>query len=827
MLNPDKSINSKVIMRYIVTLLVAALLGVADGFAAPKLPVKCEAFRPKALNVILLREREALALANSKDYGQSAATAVSSYWIVYSDRADNQTYEGPSTTSAKFSTLEWNETLRIAKVQNGMALVYTEPQVGIAYPEISQHARCRGWVPMKNLLLWQSCLANDAGIYNKALLCVNLDESDANTENIGIGYQTPSTKGPGVQLTSDMNFYFIMKEENGMVLLADQSKMDGTQTDKVLYCWVPKQSYVPWNQRSCLEPTWKHEDVEYFADQQIRADVFENSRMNTEPISHIPFEKKEYERNQATQYIYRMEGAELRFPILDESSTVIYNLSTFSTYGGNAAGTGAKKKELTPQQKADSIQRAKLEKMQNINLAVVIDGTSSMGPYYPAVKESLLQAAEFFGTSYKLKIGIVIYRDYADERDGGLVEVMPMTSVRNTARIEEFLDKGGEYGIKSHPRDLTQEEALYYGINTALDELQFPEGESNMMLVVGDCGNDDDDERCVSPQELEAKIVERNIHMMGFQVRNQNNPAFSSFNNQMLTITRNSIRQNYQKYSDSIQVRPYPHLNEEQVRDGNDYKANVEHQLYIGSYRFANVEVNNGEMDPAKLLNHLTGAIADFSQTVQRQIDLIAAATKEQQKKGFLGSGKAGNLNIAEAFVRRQLGEDWAKLMEESGAVMNFRGFAEKKHMSGRDYFKPVIFISDEEFQDMLKRLGKVYEAARSLQLKDRTPYIDAMKALVRGLAPGITDNEMANLTNGEITQMIGGLNEAAESLNKYTLEDLSNPHVVTINDYNRIVQDFTRKYRNLSYIRQNKRYEYIKTFNGAKYFWIPIEELP
>ena len=54
-----------------------------------------------------------------------------------------------------------------------------------------------------------------------------------------------------------------------MALLANQSKMDGDVTDQVLEFWVPTQSYVPWNQRSCLEPTWKIDDVEYFADKDI------------------------------------------------------------------------------------------------------------------------------------------------------------------------------------------------------------------------------------------------------------------------------------------------------------------------------------------------------------------------------------------------------------------------------------------------------------------------------------------------------------------------------------------------------------------------------
>ena len=83
----------------------------------------------------------------------------------------------------------------------------------------------------------------------------------------------------------------------------------------------------------------------------------------------------------------------------------------------------------------------------------------------------------------------MIYRDYTD--GSGLAEVLPMTSARhNLERVNAFLDSGGAYGIRSSASDHTQEEALYNGINTALDQLAFRDGESNIMLIVGDCGND-------------------------------------------------------------------------------------------------------------------------------------------------------------------------------------------------------------------------------------------------------------------------------------------------------------------------------------------------
>ena len=665
-------------MKKSILIVLFAFSALVANAGTPKMPSKCEAFRPQELGALILKKAEIKKLMSKSDYGQNTppAQGMEAYWTVYSDRDNNQTYEAPSLSAAKCTTLSFNETLRIAQIKGNFALVYEEPNKQVVYPEISHRAVCKGWVPMSNLLLWQSCLANEAGIYNKALLCVNLESISADpTKAVGVGYREPSTKSKPVYLETDINFYFIMKEENGMALLATQSKMDGGLTDQVLYFWVPTQSYVAWNQRSCLEPTWKIDDVEYFAAKQIVAPVYGNVRLSGDQISKIRYELQDRSNVKPSeqQYFYRMEGNSLRYPILDDGTDAIYNMSTFSS-SGEAAGTKSKKK--TPEEIADSIKKARLEKMQHINLAIVIDGTSSMEPYYPAVKDAIKEGVKFFSEGYKIKVGVVIYRDYDDGE--GLCEVMPLTSINHIERFNDFLDRGGNYGIKSSPKDKTNEEALFYGINMALDTLRFNDGESNMMLVVGDCGNVEND-RNPSEAEIIAKMSKLNIHPMSFQVQNQNQPAWNSFNNQMNKMFRLSLTQNYKQISDSVKLSPHGVM-ANGILDGYDFKANVAEQLYIGMTRYANANVNDGKKDPKLLTDHVAGSILEFANTIQKQITMIATAGKQQGASMFAGGAKqGGNLDISDAFIKQRLGEEYAKAVKESGALLNFSGFVSKK----------------------------------------------------------------------------------------------------------------------------------------------------
>lgn len=229
----------------------------------------------------------------------------------------------------------------------------------------------------------------------------------------------------------------------------------------------------------------------------------------------------------------------------------------------------------------------RLEKMQNINLAIVIDGTSSMEPYYPAVKEAIKEGCQFFSKNYKIKIGVVIYRDYADGEEG-LTEILPMTDVRNLTRVNDFLDSGGKYGIRSSAQDLTQTEALFFGLGTALDKLKFKDGESNIMLVVGDCGNAANDLKCPTVESLIAKVVEKNVHLMGFQVQNKNIVAYNSFNNQVLSLMRKSLQQKYVKLNSAIKVVAGQFKTTPGALEGYNFKGNIKgEQLYICNHRFA------------------------------------------------------------------------------------------------------------------------------------------------------------------------------------------------------------------------------------------------
>ena len=802
-------------MKKLILFFSIVILGATSVYAQPDLPNKCEVFYPEVLlSSSVLKEQDANALLKSSDYGQNNPPRNVKYWIAYSDRSNNTTYTAPGGTE-KYKTLEFGQKVRIAKIQNRYALIYKEPVEDEAYPRISQHAESMGWISMDNLLLWHSSIADPKGIYYKALLCINLD---AVGSSLGKIYLNPKDKTNYNAVKNDMNFYFVMKREGNLALLSRVHTMDAL-ADNLLIGWLSNDSYVEWNQRACIEPTWDQKDVEYFADEKVQAIIYDSPQFK-EAVNKITFKRKE-QTGQYDKHMYRQHPDLLRFPILDNGTAELYNCSTFGTADGKVANVETIAEEGAS---ASSYKESVLREMTNINIGIVIDGTSSMESFYPAVKEALKQSIKVFDESkYKVKVGLVIYRDYSNGE--WATEKVKLTNPKNP-KLDSFLDTGGEYGIKSGG-DKTYAEALYLGINTAIDELGFNKNHSNILLVIGDCGNDVEDDK-IKQEDIINKLVEQNINLIGFQVRQGNHDAFNLFNSQMGKILKSSLEKRYAQLLANTKVEKTG--NEDvsvkiaETKDG--YKLiNKDDDLFVGSLNYPSF---GEEMPVSKLSNLIEEDIIDFADMIQKHINLVDLSLLP----GFANSSNSeGFSKFEEAFVRSKLGDERYEVAQQAGAMFAFKGYTPKKHTSGTDFFKPIIFISSDELNTLIERLAPVNAASSQLHSDpnaDRSSYITAMKSLIQVMVPDeASDERMNKMTYDEIMQLASGLNVSAAALNKgYSLAELASPEAVPFSQFSGLISDFNRKFKKLQDLK-TKPYKYSKTMSGVKYYWLPVEDLP
>lgn len=796
-------------MRQILYTALLFIVAATQLQAQVALPDKCEAFRPKLLTDKYLKERDIKKFMLAGDYGQKNAPTEKKYWIVYSDRSDNKLYSSPN--GSVVGSLKFNERVIVAKISGEWALVYDDPAPSV-FPLISNKAKAKGWIKMENLLLWDKAMSNDAKIIHKALLVHNMDKDQDYDPKL---YTNPATGASNGTFETSVNYYFIFKNDsvNNKVLMAKQSNVNGF--DAQLYGWVSGQSYIPWSQRSCIEPNWDSEVIT----NELKSDsvkIYEDAAL-TSPYTRYKFGKpndsivrlkdtrpERYE--QLKDMEYRMKSSALRYPIL-ESKGDIYKCTTFNSIGGELND------DIDNINSSNNAINDMIEKVSTVNLIFVIDGTESMKDYFYYVKQAISDC-RYFNQDYTFKVGLVIYRDYPDGEEG-LIEYIPVGE-KDDKLLNSYLETVGKYGAKSSAADRTSAEALYKGLEVALDKniMGYKDKENVVFVVIGDCGNDVNDTKSLSQAEIISRMVKNNINLITFQVRRPDLPAYSDFNKQMSKILATNIRQQYKNLGLTSQV---PIV---KVENGYDLKLVDEfkgHQYMIASMRYAPL---NGVMTPQQLAQQLDEQFGQYVQYLKDQMDNINNVVNADKEV----------MSIDTMTVINKLtgGYNMFCQIKKSRAMLSLTGYTKKMTNGGRDYWKPVAFMSESEFDELLTSLSRLYEVSAGFNRNPgvvREKYVEAMKALTRSLIPGISEQQINSSSVEDVMAMINGLHESSGALKGYTIKDLSMPEKVSDNELKKLINTFRGKYSNLKSIRE----EYFFTFviNKVKYYWIPIEELP
>lgn len=792
------------------TLLLTSLFASMSAMAQ-SLPNSCEAYFPKMLNKTTITSDDVAKLV-SGGYGQNGST--SKYWDAYSDRCDNDLYSSPGGAK-NGNTLKFNQKVRIAKIQSGYALVYTENKPGaVKYPQISGDVKCLGWVPMDNLLLWTTCPTNEYGIYHKALIVRNLDEARDQSFGKISQHPDPANTSHTANVLSSIDFHYIMKTvksgKGTRYLIAKYNKLEGT-TDQVIEGWISDNSFSPWNQRTCLEPNWETDAVDYFVSKGEQAWLYGDANMSvkTQPWT---FGRKNNEGQASTQY--RMEPRSMRFPILDseKKSGNVFRVTAFGSANGELgqqsvemdAGKGVKEKAL--------------QEASKINIIVVMDGTRSMGEYFPAMAKAVKEATQYLEGD--VRVGAVIYRDYADG-EKNVIEYHKVAKA-NDASIQSFLTNIGRngYGATSAPADKTAHEALYLGLKHALNSrlMGYSPDQSNLVFVIGDCGNDPKDNK-VTLKELQNLAHQSKAQLFSFQVLNQDKQPWNDFNEQLTDLFVDQIKHSY---GSEVKVAWRP------IEHGIGVRTNAREHFYAS-------ELHRGQVGKTLSAAELNALIKESYKSFRKAY--------EEQLKAIENAGSAllytegsndKTISIAEKFLRDKLGADYDAI-KRANALLAYSGYTNLSDGTGRNYWQPVLFLSSEELLELIKRLEPLKIAAKTntYTTADRDKYVKAITGIIQSMTE-ISASELDNLSTDDLTRIIaGGLNVTTDMLKgtqtekTYKLSEIKNPQACPDEEFKKILKKMSTKIDNLSELPKSSSFKYSFVQNGVRSYWVPLSMIP
>ena len=279
------------------------------------------------------------------------------------------------------------------------------------------------------------------------------------------------------------------------------------------------------------------------------------------------------------------------------------------------------------------------------------------------------------------------------------------------------------------------------------------------------------------------------------------------------------MKRQYAKLYKGVKVRF------KEINGGYDLKINAENQYRIGSMRYADA---NSDMNPSRLTSLLDNQFGKYAEMLTNQSNTMARMEDIIKRAGNFDFNTDTRDDIETALdsaeIVKRIGLKYYNQIKNSNSMVAYTGYAKKKNEGDRNYWKPVVFISVQEYNELMSRLLSVYNVAKTGKL-DRTPYVAAMKGILRSLVPDITDEEMDRRGVDEVMRMVNGLNESTNALKGYTLLEIQSKEVVSDAKYRELLTNFRRKFEKLQQIKNN--YQFKLKLNNTTYYWLPMEDMP
>jgi hypothetical protein len=716
-------------------------------------------------------------------------------WLVYSDRSKNTLYlrkNGPSNGDQ----LDYMEEVAVKQVDGSWMEVYSP--IYDKGGEI-KHDFPRGWIPVEKVLLTPNAELNDHSFPKKAMILVSLAGLDVEAINSAQILQKKFYSQPKVSKENfngkqarKLDIYFILKEWEGAVLLSKSDRLDGSQNERqsTVLGWIPRANITSWDSRVCLEPSIQASVVAEYRDKELP--VYDGKEDLLTFLSDQAYVKKN-----SVFRTYHLNGElpdayEMRMPIL-----------TANEDGTKYVASIARVSDNDDQQRSEAFVKRKIQetkdRLANVNILFVVDGTQSMKNYYPAIASSIqnmIKNNELKKFNNSLRFGMVVYRDYPD--GDRKYEITPLTANENDVITKATLTR-----CFSADRDLPV--AQYQGLVRGLKEAGFDSTQSNMVVLIGAAGNHRVD-KFASIEVVVNLLREKQCSLVSFQVVNGADESFINFNYDVQDYLR-LLGQRYVDDPKRVKLK--------EIAVDNTYELQIIKESGIGETdyyivgRFTFVSEGHAA-DVAILEKNVVEAINQYLDRVDR----IRAEMESLTDKGARFEPEFIDLLRQKGFTNDEIG-----ILKQVGDI-SAKGFTAMRFYGQKEEcFVPVVFMSSNE-------KAQVDEIFKHLIYGDQSTTVTKalfMNAIAKQ-AMSMTGDErpdvVMNKTLDQIWQSILGIpytgnlgNTPLRELNK--MEDAA---------FYKFFIAFKRKAVDFIQDPYTKR---TLRLAGMTYHWIPLEDFP
>lgn len=780
-----------------------------------------------------------------------------SFWNVFANRPNIPLYQDADENSAEVGKAAFSTTFYVIDEENEYLKVEAFDK------DLS------GWCHKKDLILWSSPLIDHiTGIEIKAFL-VNRIERKKNFKTIKeqpehyLVYDSP---GPNAEILQENLLYDVLfvfgyvnesgEEGKGRFLLSKNHELS-TYAD--LLGWVDEDRLKLWRTNLCLEPNFDESALEARREAEIRATIFEQSSPNEledfistgggfgliDESSDPAFGNYRVEP--------RMKGSLLRYPVFRgtkiKSTNAAYpencRIITGASAKINASNTGTLKGSDDDVHRDLSEKAQKMQELKNnVNIVLLLDGSSGMKPYGELAAEALKTVSQNFNyRSVNAQFGAVVYRnEFQNESENNdpesdYCQIVPLKE--DTEYISKYLE-GWSFRESGDPSEY---EAFYYAFKKATELLE--PFETNIIVHLGN-GPDRRDkyfgdckgETCITPYEIGNSLNDdTELHYLGF-----------------VTHTPQDI------VSESKR-----HALQEQINDGLINEISKVQYNRVFAYDFAK---NQSQATQPKGKVKLEGTFEEFTistpyvlksfyqKTARGTNDIQYLITSHidtcyQQQNELT--------NYLQAFFNpKRMLSDRSGHFSKKGGLASFYNHLSQLPQQEQDsillhfsqnqaqifqdaitvlyhdkvpkqpLFKYVLFLNENKLVDREKHIESLIRTAESQTSSDFTSELqNYWRSIAEDLLGG---GEYDGLTIQQIRDRVLGIDEMdlvlPETLGKIgnmTIDDLSKKHKLREDDINQLRTKFKNKGDEVERLL-NSDYYFVPPGGGTRFYWVPVE---
>ncbi len=770
-------------------------------------------------------------------------------WCVFSDRSRNPVLTAQGSPTGKL--LDFMQPLYVSDVyQQKFLEIYGYEEDNNGTPVFKK----LGYINKEKILLSSFSSLNQYGASRHAMICyairgdVNVGDDVADIlDNKNRFYLTP-TEQDDQGVPEKFKIYFVLKEVNNVLLLStkDQISENDKLNRSIIPGWIKSMLVTSWDHKICLEPNFgskvdPYKNIENIDDEFQNAALVFGTKKTAKSVDYYgKLDSSSIDDLLCKWPLKKYGPSHFRLPIVAEINEEDKNIrkvaSLVKQIGGDIGNSSG----------GEDLINKLTEQVKTVNILIVIDGSSSMQPYFNAVANSLYTINQNMKASgfKKVKIGVSIYRDESDGAVNSLIsktsnytrdyEFLPLTN--DLSIVEDYLRESGSTYQNIFSLGQDRYESMFKGLKRAIIDAKFNPQESNVMYVIGDCGNHPTD-NVVKLNELSNLVAKYNINIQAFQVnyglstsdeKNNNliNP-YLKFRKDISSIIKESTRirlENGKVITSSNEVQNNVKYRYENSKMRNSDEIN----LYTGLIPYKNLPISNrftyteNVMEASIFSDNTKKSLNDYFKLLNNQLAEITSGMRKN-------NGKHSEISVATTIAAlRGCDERTLDALRNYGS-MSFIGYTLNEFYNlGVKAFSTVVFITLQEKQAMVNKLVNVVEKSGGGSEK-RSNFKKAIIELVGGLM-GQNDNMVVEkLTLKTIWEKTLGVkfNREYESIGNIPIGLLDQNSVLSDKEFEQFYAKFKSQVTQFRNYRESADDGGIGEIGGQSCLWIPTRVFP